>query len=172
MNPEDLGAIAALIRGQRQAALGTLRHGAPHLSMVAYAEEPDFGGFLLHLSRLAAHTQQLLADSRASLLVCEPDDQRNDVQTLARLTIIGLVMPLMSASYEYEAARRLYLAKLPAAAPLFGFPDFALYRFAPSEAHYVGGFARAFALTADGLRATSQLEHGRPSAKAPGRTPI
>ena len=161
MDPTDLAAIAALIHGQRQAALGTLRDGAPYVSMVAYAEEPDFGGFLLHLSRLAAHTQQALADPRASLMICEADRQHDDVQTLARLTLTGVVLPLASASYEYEAARACYLAKLPAAAPLFGFPDFALYRFVPEEARYIGGFARAFTLTADLLRITSRIEHDR-----------
>ena len=61
MNTEELSVIAALIRSQRVAALGTLRDDCPFVSMVAYAAEPDFGGLLLHLSRLAAHTRHLLA---------------------------------------------------------------------------------------------------------------
>jgi putative heme iron utilization protein len=155
MKAEELAIVAALLRDQRQAALGTLRDGAPFVSMVAYAAEPGFGGFLLHLSRLAPHTQHLLADSRASLLICAQDDGRDDVQTLARITLVGAAAPVAGA--EQAAARELYLARLPAAAPLFEFPDFALFRLVPDQARYIGGFARAFTLTVDHLRQASAL---------------
>ncbi|HJZ47325.1 MAG TPA: hypothetical protein VKE41_09175, partial [Roseiflexaceae bacterium] len=85
MIAEELAAIATLIRSQRVAALGTLRDpsthsigseqaAAPFVSMVAYAAEPDFGGVLLHLSRLAPHTKHLLAHPLATLLIHERDD--------------------------------------------------------------------------------------------------
>ncbi len=147
MNQQELSTVAGLLRGQRQAGLGTLQGGAPFVSMVAYAAEPDFGGFLLHLSRLAPHTRALLADPHASLLVCEPDDGRADVQTLARVTLIGSAAPLDPAGEAYASAQALYLARLPAAQMLFSFPDFTLFRFVPSEARYVGGFARTFVMT-------------------------
>ena len=152
MRPEDLAPIAALIRSQRQAALATLRDDAPFVSMVAYAAEPDLRGFLLHLSRLAPHTKHLLAAPRAALLICEPDNGRDDVQTLARITLIGAATPLAGDSAGYTAACERYLARLPAAAPLFEFPDFVLFRFIPEEARYIGGFARAYTLTPEHLR--------------------
>jgi heme iron utilization protein len=157
MNTEELSVIATLIRSQRVAALGTLRANSPFVSMVAYAAEPDFGGFLLYLSRLAAHTRQLLAAPQSSLLIGEPDDGRDDVQTLARITLVGAATPIPADSAEHTAARACYLARLPAAAPLFDFPDFTLFRFMPSEARYVGGFARAHTLTAKQLRQLSQM---------------
>ncbi len=147
MNAEELATVATLIRSQRVAALGTLRDNNPFVSMVAYAAEPDFGGLLLHLSQLAAHTKQLLADPQSSLLICEPDDGRDDVQTLARITLAGVATPMPAPSAEQAAARACYLARLPAAEMLFDFPDFALFRFVPSEARYIGGFARAYTLT-------------------------
>src|SRR6266487_1167284 len=147
MNAEELAIIATLIRSQRVAALGTLRDGGPFVSMVAYAAEPDFGGMLLHLSRLAAHTRQLLAAPQSSLLICEPDDGRDDVQTLARITLVGTATPILAESTAYAAAQACYLARLPCAAPLFDFLDFMLFRFVPSEARYVGGFARIYTLT-------------------------
>jgi putative heme iron utilization protein len=152
MNSAELADIARLIRKERVAALGTLRENSPFVSMIAYAAEPDFGGVLLHLSRLAAHTTQLLAAPQASLLICERDDGRDDPQTLARLTLAGTATPITLASAEHAAARDCYLARLPAAAPLFDFPDFVLFRFVPSEARYVGGFARAYTLTPEHLR--------------------
>jgi heme oxygenase (biliverdin-IX-beta and delta-forming) len=155
MKTEELAIVAALLHGQRQAALGTLRDSTPFVSMVAYAAEPDFSGFLLHLSRLAPHTRHLLADPRASLLVCEPDDGRDDVQTLARITLVGTAMPVAAA--DEPAARERYLARLPSAAPLFDFPDFVLFRLVPTEARYIGGFARAFTLAVEQLRLASQV---------------
>jgi putative heme iron utilization protein len=156
MKTEELATIANLIRGQRQAALGT-RSGAPFVAMVAFAAEPDFGGFLLHLSRLAAHTRHLLDDPRAALMICEPDDGRDDVQTLARITLVGAATPLPAESPAHDAARSRYLARLPATAPLFDFPDFVLFRLLPSEARYIGGFARAYSLTPEHLRQAASL---------------
>lgn len=156
MNPEDFAPIAALIRDQRQAALGTLREDTPFVSMVAYAAEPDFG-ILLHLSHLAPHTRHLLAHPQATLLICEPDDGRDDIQTLARITLVGATTPIGSESAEFPATRERYLKRLPAAAPLFDFADFALFRLIPHEARYVGGFARAYILTAEHLRQAALL---------------
>src|SRR3954468_7905239 len=105
MNSAELAIIANLIRNQRIATLGTLREASPFVSMVAYAAEPDFGGLLLHLSQLAAHTRQLLAAPQASLLICERDDARDDPQTLARITLVGAATPIPVTSADHAAAR-------------------------------------------------------------------
>jgi len=157
MKLEELASIAALIRNQRQAALGTLHERAPFVSMVGYAAEPDFGGVLLHLSRLSPHTRHLLADARASLLIAESVDGREDLQTLARITLAGAATAIAAGSPDHAIARERYLARLPAAAPLFDFPDFALFRLTPQEARYVGGFARAYTLTPAHLRQAAIL---------------
>jgi hypothetical protein len=155
MLQNELPLIAALLQSQRQAALGTLDGGAPFVSMVAFAPEPDLTGVLLHLSGLSPHTRHLRADQRASLLVCEPDDGRDDVQTLARITITGSVQLIPRGSTTHAEARDRYLARLPAAAMLFDFPDFELFRLAANGARYIGGFARAYTLTVEHLRAAS-----------------
>jgi hypothetical protein len=157
MIAEELPLVAALLHKQRSAALGTLADGAPFVSMVAFASEADFGGVLLHLSTLSPHTKHLLADARASLLVTEPDDERADVQTLARITLTGRVQAVPRDTPAYDAGRTLYLAKLPAAAMLFDFGDFGLFRLVPDGARYVGGFARAYTLTPEHLRAAAAL---------------
>ena len=157
MHSEDLATIAALIRGQRVAALGTLHGERPFASMVVYAIEPDLGGVLLHLSRLAAHTKYLLAQPQAALLIHEPDDGRDDPQTLARITLAGAARSIAADDATYAGARACYLAHLPSAAPLFEFPDFALFRLVPSEARYVGGFGRIYTLTTQHLQQAARL---------------
>lgn len=149
MLADELPLIANLIRSQRQAALGTLADGAPFVSMVAYAAEPGLTGLLLHLSGLSPHTKQLRADPRSSLLICEPDGPAvDDVQTLARISLVGQVVLVPHEAADYQTARACYLQRLPAAEMLFDFPDFQLFRFVPHEARYVGGFARAYTLSA------------------------
>ncbi len=153
MNSDARALVVALLREQRQAALGSLRDDGPFVSMVAFVAEPDFSGVLLLLSQLAAHTRQLLADPRAALLICEPDDGRDDVQTLARLSLVGQAAPLPES--DIATARERYLARLPAAQMLFTLPDFRLFRFVPSEARLIGGFARAWTLTPEQLRSAA-----------------
>ncbi|MBC8160740.1 MAG: pyridoxamine 5'-phosphate oxidase family protein [Roseiflexaceae bacterium] len=152
MKPDELRLIAALLLSERVAALGTLRNGGPFTSLVAFAPEAGFNGFLLHLSSLSPHTQQLTADPRAALLIAERDDSRDDPQTLARITILGTAVQILPTAPDHAAAKAIYLARLPAAAMLFDFADFSLFRLIPCEARYVGGFARAFTLSVEQLQ--------------------
>lgn len=145
--------VRQLLLEQRWAALATLcEDGSPSVSFVAYAAEPGFNGFLLHVSRLAAHTRNLLACPATALGISDPDAGQGDPQLLARITIQGSVVEIPRGTPDYLASRERYLAKLPQAEPLFGFEDFVLVRLRPQEARYVGGFARAFQLTAEQLR--------------------
>lgn len=156
MEIKEQSQLARLIRGQRWAALATLKEGAPLASMVAYVAEPDFSGFLLHLSSLSAHTKNLLSDPRASLVISESDTGSGDPQTLARLTISGHAEEIPRDDAEYAKARDLYIKRLPSSEMLFGFGDFLLFRLLPKEARYVGGFARAISLTASKLRLAAE----------------
>lgn len=155
METHDQADVARLIRGERWAALATLGERAPFASLAAYAPEPDLAGFILHLSRLAPHTQNLLSDPRASLAICEPDTAGGDPHTLARLSVQGVVEVVTPETAEYASARDLYLQRLPETERLFSFGDFVLFRLVPKEARYVGGFARAFSLSAAELRAAA-----------------
>lgn len=160
MDPDLALQLAMLIRSQRWAALATLGADGPEASHVAYAVEGAFDGVLLHLSQLAAHTKQLLAEPRASLAIGEPDDGRADPQTLARVTLFGTVAPLVRDSDDWRDAQALYLARLPESAQLFGFGDFCLFRLRPQRARLVGGFARARTFDAVALRAAGALAVG------------
>jgi putative heme iron utilization protein len=120
--------------------------------MVAYAPEPDFGGFLMLLSRLSLHTRSLLEHPSASLAISEPDTGTGNPQTLARVSIQGEATPIAEDMPGYAEARAVYEKRLPASYPLFGFGDFLLFRLVPREARFVAGFARAYTLTAEDLR--------------------
>ncbi len=135
--------VVRLIRANRWAALATVGEGGPFASMVAFAAVPDLSRVVLHLSRLAPHTRNLLTDPHASLVISEPDDGRDDPQTLARVTLMGGVAAVDKAAADYEALRSLYTARLPESRQRFEFADFSLFCFVPEEVRYVGGFGVA-----------------------------
>ena len=148
--------LAHIIRNSRIASLGTLRDGAPQVSMVAYISADDFSAFYVHLSRLAQHTVDMHKDKRVNLMIAETDDGRADPQTLARLSIRGMaeIMPLGEPGYT--PVKNQYLARFPESEPLFGLKDFGLWRIVPKGARYIAGFAKAYNLTPDALRNASR----------------
>jgi len=137
-----VAAIArGLIRAAPTAALATLGReepagaGAPYASLVLVACSPYVEPILL-LSRLAEHTQNLLADPNASLLF---DGTAGLVSPLtgARLSLQGR---LIACAPDDTALRRRFLNRHPDAARYADFGDFAFYRLAPSAGHLVAGF--------------------------------
>lgn len=152
MEAQELAQLARLIRGQRWAALGTVTRQDPLASMVAYVPEPDFSGFLMHLSQLSQHTKNLLVNPSASLAISEPETGAENPQTLARVSIQGDVESLPPDAPGYTEAAETYKLRLPASVPLFDFGDFFLFRLVPQEARFIAGFARAYTVSAAKLR--------------------
>lgn len=149
---DELNNAVNLIRSQRWAALATAEDNTPHISAVAYAHTVDLSCLLLHLSRLASHTARLSRNPHTALLISEADDGRDDPQTLARLSISGLIEPVPRENERYPLYQKTYLERLPGSEQLFSFSDFELFRFVPGEIRYVGGFARAFTFSGERLR--------------------
>jgi putative heme iron utilization protein len=163
MEQSELHALAKLIVGQRTGSLGTLEvgGGAPYVSLVLYAPEPDLTGFLVHLSRLALHTRNLRTDPRASLMIAEPDTGGGDPQTLMRVSLQGTAVLVRPDAPEHAAARAAYLDKFPGSAPIFDLGDFELYRLVPRVGRFIAAFGRIINLTADHLRLAGRLESHR-----------
>lgn len=135
---------ARLVRFQRVASLGTLRDGHPLVSMVPYAETPDLSAFLIHISRLALHTQDILQDARVGLMISEPDTGSRNPQMLPRVSILGQAGIVPRGSAHYEAYADSYLHKFPDAAMTFSLGDFELYRIDAQSARFVAGFGQIF----------------------------
>jgi heme oxygenase (biliverdin-IX-beta and delta-forming) len=133
---EPKAAAKKLLREARSGALATLmvNSGDPYCSLVNVASAAD-GAPLLLISRLAVHTQNILADPRASLML----DERKPGDPLegARVMLAGT-----AAKTERADARRRYLARQPEAEVFAGFGDFAFYEVKLKGAHLVAGFGR------------------------------
>ena len=134
-------AAKKLLREGLSGALATLmpKAGDPYCSLVNVAAAAD-GAPLFLLSTLAIHTKNLLADSRASLML----DERKDGDPLegARIMLMGVV-----ERTEDTAARTRYLARHPEAEQFAGFKDFSFYRMELARIHLVAGFGRIVDLT-------------------------
>src|ERR1700704_989605 len=103
MSPDDSAALARLLRAERTAHIGTLRGGAPMVSMTLFLAAADFSTFHVHVSRLAWHTQDMLHDPRVALSVAETDDRRPDPFTLGRATIRGEATQIPNEGTDFEA---------------------------------------------------------------------
>jgi heme oxygenase (biliverdin-IX-beta and delta-forming) len=152
MDADTSALLARLIREVRIAALGTLRQGGPLVSMVSFLPEADFGAVCLRVSRLAWHTQDMLADPRVSLSIVESDDGRADPQTLARVTLRGEAQPLAREGEPYERLKTSWLERFPASAVTFALADFSFWRLVPLDARFVAGLGRTYNLSAEALR--------------------
>jgi heme iron utilization protein len=129
----------SLLRRSRQGALATLMAGSgdPYCSLVNVASHPD-GSPILLISRLAIHTQNILADSRVSLML----DERADGDPLegSRIMLMGRAQEANGS--DLETLRRRYLNAHPSAKAFVDFRDFSFFRIVPSGVHLVAGFGR------------------------------
>ncbi len=149
MNAELTDQLAQLLRARTTAALGTLRAGAPFVSMVPYALAA--GGFVVHVSALAAHTRDMLADARVSLMVAQAEDGATSPLGLMRVSVQGIAQQIPADAPELAALKAAYLARFPDAEPMFGFGDFSIFLIQPESARFVAGFGQAHSLTGASL---------------------
>jgi putative heme iron utilization protein len=110
------------------------RSGFPFASVMPYGLDPK-GRPTFLVSTMAMHTQNLVADPRASLLVTQPG-WTDDPLAGARATLLGEVRRLEDPS----AARAEYLERHPNARAWVDFDDFAFYRMEVVDVYYVAGF--------------------------------
>jgi putative heme iron utilization protein len=137
LNTSPAVAVKILLRQALKAALATLdrQTGSPYASLVTLAAAAD-GAPLILISRLAVHTQNILADPRAGLLI-DATSAEGDPLAGGRVSLTGRL-----AATETESERRRFLARHPHAEMYAAFSDFAFYRFTIERAHFVGGFGR------------------------------
>lgn len=147
MDPAVAQALRSLLAHTPVTALATLHKGEPATSMVPYALLSD-GRFVIHVSRLATHTRDMLEHPAVSLLVTAAPGSSDTPLALPRVSVQGQASVCAPEAPDHAAARAAYLAKLPEAEELFSFGDFSLFLIAPQFLRYVAGFGRAHSVTA------------------------
>ncbi len=143
--------LRELLRAQQIASLGTLHDGQPYVSMVPFAILPGGVGFVIHVSRLAAHTKDMLLNPQVSLLVIDLPRPGLPAQAWARVTIQGQAVQYSESTEGYAEAKTAYLSRFPQSAEMFGFADFSLFAILPGSIRFVGGFAQAATISPEVL---------------------
>lgn len=135
-------AARALLATAETGALATLAlNGHPFVSFVTLALDGD-GTPTFLISKLALHTQNLLRDGRASLLL-RATERSQDPLAEHRLTLIGSARQTQSTT-----ARVCFLKRHPTAAQYVDFADFGFFALAVEKAYFIAGFGRIEELSA------------------------
>ena len=115
MEPSQAIALRTMLERAQVAALATLHKSEPAVSMVPFALLPNGQGLVIHVSRLATHTADMLAAPAVALLVAAAPDPGASPQELGRASVKGRAEQLAGSSPEYLEGRRHYLLKFPRA---------------------------------------------------------
>jgi putative heme iron utilization protein len=128
-----------LMHSGRIGSLSTLSRkqpGFPFGSLMPFALDAQ-GRPIFLISTMAMHTQNLQADSRASLFVTEADASGDPLGS-SRVTLIGTVSRIPEE--ERAAVRTVYLMRYPDSKYWVDFDDFSFFRMDVLDVYYVGGF--------------------------------
>lgn len=162
MDPAASHLLGELIRSRSVASLATLHDGLPFVSMVPYATWHDVGSgrllFVTHVSRLSAHTRDMLESPHVCLLMTAPEavagSESIPPQALPRVSIPAVASFIDREHPDHGALARAYLEKFPFAADWFQLGDFSIVAFTPSgSARFIAGFARAMTVSTAQLHA-------------------
>lgn len=163
MDPAASHLLGELIRGRSVASLATLHEGLPFASMVPYAASVDSSGnlvFVTHVSRLSAHTRDMLQTPQVCLMIMAPEAvealESVPPQALPRVSIPAVASFIDRDHADYAMFARAYLEKFPFAADWFQLGDFSIVAFTPSgSSRFIAGFARAMMVSTAQLLAAA-----------------
>ena len=130
--------------------------GKPNASYSPFVVDKQ-GNFYIFVSQLASHTQDLLANPQASILLIQDEADARQIFARRRISYQCDVEIVSDDSSDY-------LLMLNALEERFGnvvellrtLPDFILFKLTPFQGQYVKGFGKAYKLVGDGLL---ELEH-------------
>src|SRR5579872_1209591 len=125
-----LGRIGSL------STLSRKQPGFPFGSVMPYGLD-ERGRPIFLISTMAMHTQNLQANSHASLLVTQSDGD-GDPLGASRVTLVGEAVPVPEP--DLASARRLYLERYANSKYWVDYDDFSFYRMDVVDVYYVGGF--------------------------------
>ena len=155
MEAEESSLVKKLLTEPRVLSLGVLVDGRPHVGLLPFVAESDYGSALIHASQLARHSRGLQPGSPYSILIHACEEQEKDALQVPRITISGTVQLVAQADADFDAARQAYIDRFPSSEQTFLLGDFNLYRLHFEWGRLVSGFARAVTLSPDSFKELS-----------------
>lgn len=144
MDSESKNVLDKLIKKSKIASLGTSKENIPYVSMVTYSVSEDSKEFYILISQLAEHTQNILTNPNVSLMICQPETEASNSQTLARVSLNGKAELVERNSDKFAEIKKNYLSKNPKATLYFSLGDFILFKILIESTNFVTGFGKAF----------------------------
>ncbi len=148
---QQLQQVARALRDRcRSVLLATVSPaGEPEISYAPFILDDD-EAICIYVSELAAHTRNLLANPRASLMFIQPEAEARNLFARERL-----VLQCRAGEVRGKEADRL-LERMESAfgetvALLRSLPDFHLFRFQVEKGSYVRGFGQAWVVQGNRL---------------------
>jgi heme iron utilization protein len=137
---ESLVAAKAMLVAARTATLSVIdpETGGPFGALVNVAVDDALQPVIL-TSTLSRHTQGLLKDARASIMVQGVIPEARDPLTEMRLTVTGQFNPTKAVDI-----RNSYLQRHPYAELYVDFGDFDFWQMTPDKTFVVAGFGRVY----------------------------
>lgn len=103
--------IDDLLSEQPLAVLSTQRNGQPYSSLMAFAHTPDLGAIVVATGKSTRKYQNIIKDSRVSLLVDNRSNDEEDFHAAAALTVLGVAKNIESK--ERQEFETIYLERHP-----------------------------------------------------------
>ena len=103
--------IGSILSQQSLAVLSTQRNGQPYTNLMAFANSEDLGEFVVATGKSTRKYQNLMMDSRVSLLVDNRSNKEHDFHAAEALTVMGVANAVDEQDrYFYED---IYIKKHP-----------------------------------------------------------
>lgn len=118
--------IAALLNSQQLAVLATQRNGQPYTSLMAFAYSEDLTQILVATGTSTRKHQNLLHDSRVSLLIDNRGNTEADFHQAEALTALGRAQ--LIEIDERPQCQQLYLRRHPYLEKFLNSPSTAFYK--------------------------------------------
>ena len=130
--------------------------GKPNASYSPFVIDEQ-GNFYIFVSQLASHTQDLLANSQASILLIQDEAEARQIFARRRISYQCDVEVLEDENSDYTKILDTLENRFGNVVELLRtLPDFILFRLRPTQGQYVKSFGKAYKLVGDGLLG---LEH-------------
>ncbi len=136
-----------LLRSHEKAMLAThsfSKSGFPFGSVTTYMTDYQ-GNPIIYISHLAQHTKNIIENPMLSFLISQ--DNEHDINAGARLTLLGIAMPV--DEIEVSGIADKFFKQYPDSQKYQGTHDFKFYRIQVEHVRYIGGFGQIYWLNVD-----------------------
>lgn len=135
--------------------------GKPNASYAPFVSD-DKGNFYIFVSGLASHTQDLLANPVASILLMRDEQDSRQIFARQRASYQCDVEVVEKSDTDYTTQLDKLEQRFGSVVKLLrGLSDFILFRLRPYEGQFVMGFGKAFALKGDHLLELEHIDPGK-----------